>query len=320
MNYTTHDSTVKLCETCGNQFKVAKYRIKTAKWCSKKCWSNRRKPNLKACDTCGNQFDAIDHRARFCSHECLLSWKSGETSPVWKGGKAAHRKRGQLKSELVKWRIAVYQRDKYTCQSCGAKGNIHAHHIKPLADNFDLALDVDNGITLCVKCHEKVHNRKLSSPAKYQKKCVDCSAKTTGKSLRCRTCSNVYACAERRKNKSKQCGQCNNSFVPGRSDYKYCSAECRRNASYENKDVKCSICDKTVSRANSLIKRNKSGAWYCSLECQRSRPTNNIELTCPICQKAFSVKKYRTKQTKVITCSRECGYKQIKLHRLSKLA
>lgn len=55
------------------------------------------------------------------------------------------------------WRKAVYERDAYTCQDCGASGRIVAHHIKQWAHYPELRFDVDNGVTLCGDCHELKH-------------------------------------------------------------------------------------------------------------------------------------------------------------------
>jgi len=65
-------------------------------------------------------------------------------------------------SELVKWRMEVYERDKYKCQSCGqVGGGLEAHHILSWAQYPETRLDVDNGITLCRECHlHKVHGYK----------------------------------------------------------------------------------------------------------------------------------------------------------------
>lgn len=58
------------------------------------------------------------------------------------------------------WRKTIFERDKYTCQSCGAKGQIEAHHIKEWAKYPMLRYDLDNGITLCKNCHKKTHGKR----------------------------------------------------------------------------------------------------------------------------------------------------------------
>ena len=63
--------------------------------------------------------------------------------------------------DYSEWRTAVFERDDYTCQICGQHGGkLNAHHIERFADNPDKRLDIDNGITLCEKCHKKVHSKK----------------------------------------------------------------------------------------------------------------------------------------------------------------
>jgi 5-methylcytosine-specific restriction endonuclease McrA len=60
--------------------------------------------------------------------------------------------------ENKEWRIQVFQRDNFTCQCCGQRGKeLHAHHIFNFADNPDLRLDINNGITLCKQCHYEFH-------------------------------------------------------------------------------------------------------------------------------------------------------------------
>ena len=62
--------------------------------------------------------------------------------------------------EYNQWRISVLERDKYTCQHCGQiGGRLEAHHIKNYKDFKKLRTDIDNGITLCKKCHKKTHKK-----------------------------------------------------------------------------------------------------------------------------------------------------------------
>lgn len=61
--------------------------------------------------------------------------------------------------EYIKWRDAVYKRDEYTCALCGADTDLHAHHKKGFDEFPSLRYVVNNGITLCRKCHLKVHKK-----------------------------------------------------------------------------------------------------------------------------------------------------------------
>lgn len=56
------------------------------------------------------------------------------------------------------WRIKVYKRDDFRCQmpGCKSKNRLNAHHIQKWANASILRFDVQNGITLCYKCHKEV--------------------------------------------------------------------------------------------------------------------------------------------------------------------
>lgn len=56
-----------------------------------------------------------------------------------------------------RWREAVFERDDHTCQQCDIRGGaLQAHHIKPVRCYPWLAVEIDNGITLCEDCHDDV--------------------------------------------------------------------------------------------------------------------------------------------------------------------
>ena len=61
--------------------------------------------------------------------------------------------------EYQEWKRQVKEKYDNTCQLCGHKGNIHAHHIKPVSVHPELAFDVDNGVALCGHCHAEYKNR-----------------------------------------------------------------------------------------------------------------------------------------------------------------
>lgn len=87
---------------------------------------------------------------------------TGDKSPVWKGG-VSYSRNERFTSDYVKWRKEVYKRDLYTCQCCGAKSkkglqvSLNAHHIMNWKDNPLLRYSVENGVTLCEKCHLEFH-------------------------------------------------------------------------------------------------------------------------------------------------------------------
>ncbi len=61
--------------------------------------------------------------------------------------------------EYNEWRQAIFEIDNYTCQKCGEiGGRLCAHHIEGYANNKELRISLDNGITLCKKHHQNLHH------------------------------------------------------------------------------------------------------------------------------------------------------------------
>lgn len=85
---------------------------------------------------------------------------SGNTHPNWKGGisKDSH---SPSEPKYKKWRSSVFERDNWTCQTCGIRGTyLEAHHIKSWAQYPELRDDLENGVCLCKECHKLTNNYK----------------------------------------------------------------------------------------------------------------------------------------------------------------
>lgn len=105
--------------------------------------------------------------------------KTGANATAWKGGKTSvtRRVKGLLHTRH-NWYQRVYNRDNWRCCVCESKKNLDAHHIEPLSviikryltdapegDPVEYLIlvkevfdpNLENGITLCRKCHTHVH-------------------------------------------------------------------------------------------------------------------------------------------------------------------
>ena len=136
----------------------------------------------KICPTCQKEFyvcNKASNRRHYCSKQCLFEspeWKNdiskrqtgrklseetkkklslafqGENSSLWRGGKS-------FEPYSVDWtktlKRSIRERDNYICQKCNQYGNV-VHHI----DEDKLNCDTDNLVTVCTKCHRKIHSKK----------------------------------------------------------------------------------------------------------------------------------------------------------------
>ena len=147
------------CE-CGKWFHPDRL---SKKYCSQEChykympkggkkgkhYPHTQRARIAVCPVCGKEFRAIheykDRKSVYCSKEC---WT--------KRGKRV--KRIVRTPEFRKWKREVFKRDNFTCQMCGAKTMLEAHHKKEKVNFPELEYDVDNGICLCHDCHRKTDN------------------------------------------------------------------------------------------------------------------------------------------------------------------
>jgi HNH endonuclease len=113
---------------------------------------------VRVCPDCGQSKKVFPSagkmqiRCKRCNHKR----RRAENNSNWKGGITPENQRFRASEEYKEWRKAVFERDGYNCVLCGQHGfTLHAHHIKPFSTHPELRVDVDNGQTLCKKCHEK---------------------------------------------------------------------------------------------------------------------------------------------------------------------
>ena len=125
----------------------------------------------------------VKKRPKLFSEEAikkLSETSKGKLNGSWKGGITPLTKLIRHLFEYRQWRSDVFTRDNFTCQTCGVKSGkgiqvyLEAHHIKRFADiieeykikNIEEAKrceelwNINNGLTLCKKCHDKTKWKK----------------------------------------------------------------------------------------------------------------------------------------------------------------
>lgn len=147
-----------VCTVCGKPFEVLTYRAATAHYCSRACWERRSPPENRVCPTCHGAFSTYQRSQVFCSQSCA---RRGTRGNAYRDGLAQERQRARRDPRLELWRNEVLTRDHYICRQCGSQEEPHAHHIKLWAESEELRFETDNGLTLCVDCHERLHGRPL---------------------------------------------------------------------------------------------------------------------------------------------------------------
>lgn len=163
------------CPMCGKEHTKYPSEVKrNERFCSVECWGifwsinhrgekhHRYKRQKVICAECGKEFETIpSQQTRYCSHHCAnlnTPHYSGEDNPNWRGGLTSLICKLRTSKRYQEWRKAVFARDYYKCQDCGTRHKfLHAHHIVPLSEDLTKALDLNNGLTLCIDCHQERH-------------------------------------------------------------------------------------------------------------------------------------------------------------------
>lgn len=111
---------------------------------------NKKEDVFISCLNCGIEKKikpAYIGRAKFCSKPCANKGKDF--------GKTPEQKRIRESIPYKLWKLAVFERDNFTCVICFERGGkLNADHIKPFARFPELRLEVSNGRTLCEDCHK----------------------------------------------------------------------------------------------------------------------------------------------------------------------
>lgn len=158
----------RTCQYCGEEFWGIRSLIEKG-WdifCSKICARQADKTGVnRSCMSCNTEFyvsgwSVKNGYGKYCSTDC---YDRGLTELAQK-----------IRKLFYSWRKSVLCRDHFKCVECGAKKNLEVHHIIPIvkirkdyninsmqdAKECDLLYDINNGKTLCERCHQKSHGSK----------------------------------------------------------------------------------------------------------------------------------------------------------------
>lgn len=172
------------CSICGKAFRRKRSHFERSgrDYCSYQCsnkgfsiyYSGNNHPNFlnthTNCSHCNKEIYRkravlLSHKVFFCSVDCERKWKSkntrGENHPRYNPDMTEEERiKDRLIPEYYDWRLSVFERDNYTCQVCmdNRGGNLNAHHLNSYKWDVENRTNVNNGITLCEKCHIEYHS------------------------------------------------------------------------------------------------------------------------------------------------------------------
>ena len=151
--YDTHKDTLGLYEDIRKQNGTEILEVRCA-YCDQ--WYSPTAYSVKSRFTAINTLNNGECRL-YCSENCK------QACPIY--GRKMYPKgfRHTTSREVSPYlRQMVFERDNWTCQICGKTikdGQLHCHHMDPVAQNPMFQNDMDSCITLCKGCHKMVHSR-----------------------------------------------------------------------------------------------------------------------------------------------------------------
>lgn len=144
------------CKECGKEHYARPCHLKKGwgKYCSKACYGKAQGLPSRLIKYCLKKGQSASPATQF--KKCQTA---KEKNVNWKGGITTKNKLIRRSSEWRNWRKQVFERDNYTCQSCGINNNkLEPHHLFSFKDNPNYIFEVWNGQTLCRECHVHLHN------------------------------------------------------------------------------------------------------------------------------------------------------------------
>jgi len=161
----------KLSEEHKEKLRQAKFKNPTRYWLGKK---RSDKTRIKISQAQKGKPLLLSEESRKKRGERI----KGKKNYNWKGGITSLVQQIRHHYKYRQWRSDVFTRDDFTCQECEVRGGkLHAHHkdksfsgileeykIKTLEEALDCEelWNINNGITMCQKCHYKKHIKKLN--------------------------------------------------------------------------------------------------------------------------------------------------------------
>lgn len=164
------------CCICGKEIQTTENRLKYRKnqVCSKECKSKllsklRTKDKVELqCPICNKYFKVHPYRLNnqiviCCSKSCATKYQERDKTKHPRYNKNIsddERIERRILKENIIWRNNVMKRDNYTCQICKQYGGkLEAHHLNGYHWDKEHRLDINNGVTLCKKCHKDFHKK-----------------------------------------------------------------------------------------------------------------------------------------------------------------
>lgn len=167
------------CVICDSHMKIPKQFDSAITTCCSYC--NKVKNSLSRsngiyllCRVCNKPiYNGPTKRKRICSRKC-----ADLATSIFAHERNLGRIENKPKNYGSNWglqRRLARERDNFTCQKCGVtekqlKHQLSVHHIKPfvLHDNYIIANQLQNLISVCEPCHRKIHSGELHH-SKYAK-------------------------------------------------------------------------------------------------------------------------------------------------------